>query len=107
MVLLPETWLDAATEEARLEGYVVAGRGDRVEGRQGGGVIAFAAREIAGRVALLDSSATHERWWLLLHGDQGSFLLGAWYRPPAPGETASIEPCVDEWRVEGPGVGDC
>ena len=33
-----------------------------------------------------------------MHTDTGPYLLGVWYRPPEPGETASINSFEEEWQ---------
>ena len=43
------------------------------------------------RVALIATSDSAERCWLLVHAAQGPHLIGVWYRPPIPGESATIE----------------
>ena len=73
-----------------LEGYTLIARRDRNDGRHGGGIAAFAANAIPERVTLIQSSADAELFWIMLHADQGPHLVGVWYRPPAPGETATV-----------------
>lgn len=35
---------------------------------------------------------------MLAHSDIGAYLIGAWYRPPAPGEVESIRALGAEWN---------
>ena len=80
IVCLGETFSDKGIENVALEGYVVVGRRDRDDGRICGGVIAFARRDVAANVAHLHRSVEAERFWLVIHTDQGPYLLGVWYR---------------------------
>ncbi len=96
IVCITETWLNRSVAEFQLEGYVTISRRDRADGRCGGGVLVLAATEVAKQVVETSISATAERVWVMMHTDQGPFLLGAWYRPPAPGETDSVNSITDE-----------
>jgi hypothetical protein len=58
--------------------------------------------EAAACVTQLLRSADSERIWLIIHSDQGPFLLGVWYRPPDPGEVDSIVSLEAEWRQLSP-----
>ena len=51
----------------------------------------FAETKLDSRAVLLDSSSTDERVWIALHADRGPYLVGVWYRPPSPGNTAGAE----------------
>ena len=90
LVTLNETFLTKAVEHVELEGYEVLARRDR-KGQWGGGVLVFVLSEYAARVTLVEISDEAERVWAIVHSDQGPFLICCWYRPPAPGETASIQ----------------
>ena len=57
VVCLNETFLEASIGYKELEGYSVAVRRDRKDGRQGGGVIVFAWTDIASRLTLVEESA--------------------------------------------------
>ena len=46
---------------------------------------------MANRVILVYTSDTEERVWLALHADRGPYLVGAWYRAPAPGNTTGVD----------------
>ena len=54
IVCLNETFLDASTKEVGLEGYSLAARRDRSDGRQCGGIAVFARLEVAERITLLE-----------------------------------------------------
>ena len=73
-----------------LEGYALIARRDRQYGRHGGGIAAFAASAIAERVILIQSSEDADRFWFMVHADQGPHLVGVWYRSHASGETAAV-----------------
>jgi hypothetical protein len=62
------------------------------------GIIAFAKLDVAANVTLLHTSTEAERFWLIVHSDQGPFLVGVWYRPPCPGEIHSITTLEEEWQ---------
>lgn len=98
LICLNETFLDTSTGEVPLEGYRVVARRDRKDGRKCGGVAVYALDSIHSRVTMVEESATNERVWLVLHADTGPYLVGVWYRPPDPGETASIDSCEEEWQ---------
>ena len=85
LVCLNETFLNRATQEVKLEHYIVVARRDRENGRHGGGVLVFADSAHATKVTLLATSDTAERVWLRLHTDVGPYLVCAWYRPPDAG----------------------
>ena len=74
-----------------LEGFVVAARRHRADDSGWGGVLVFVAVGIQDKAVLLETSETDERCWLTLHTDRGPYLFGAWYRPPAPGDTSGID----------------
>ena len=81
IVVVTETWLDAATEDVNMPGYRSIGRRDRLGTKKGGGVDIF-VRENFRDVGLLTKSETSERSWATLHTKVGPILIGAWYRPP-------------------------
>jgi hypothetical protein len=90
LVCLNETFLDASIESITLEGYELVARRDRDDGRKCGGVAVFANVSVKSRVTLLSKSDDSERVWVILHADTGPLLIGVWYRPPEPGEIATI-----------------
>ena len=104
VVCLTETLLDPSIDEISLPGYRLVLRRDRDDGREGGGVAVFASDAIANNVVHIESSPSSERVWHIVHGIQGCFLLGVWYRPPEPGEVASIRSLDDDLTRLG---GDC
>ena len=63
---LNETFLNQAVEHIALEGYSLVTRRDRSDGRSGGGVVVFAIDSIAERVALIATSDSAEKCWLLV-----------------------------------------
>ena len=99
LICVNETFLDRTLEHLTLEGYTLVARRDRNDGRQGGGIAALAASDIAERVTLIQSSDDAERFWLMLHADQGPHLVGVWYRPPAPGETGTVTTFKSEYSA--------
>jgi hypothetical protein len=90
IICLNETFLDVSIQSISLEGYELIGRRDRRDGRECGGVAMFALGIQANNVTLLHESKSSERLWAIVHSDLGPYLIYAWYRPPAPGETDSI-----------------
>ena len=99
LICVNETFLDRTLEHLTLEGYTLVARRDRNDGRQGGGIAALAASDIAERVTLIQSSDDAERFWLMVHADQGPHLVGVWYRPPAPGETGTVTTFKSEYSA--------
>ena len=91
LICVNETFLDRTVEHIILEGYTVIARLDRSDGRKCGGIAALALTNIAERITLVESSQKAERFWFLIHAQQGPQLVGVWYRPPAAGEVATIE----------------
>ncbi len=106
LICVNETFLNRTVEHIELEGYSLVARRDRGDGRQGGGIAAFASTGIAERVTLIQSSDDAERFWLMVHADQGPHLVGVWYRPPAPGEVATVTTLKTEFAaLEGMSLG--
>ena len=58
----------------------------------------YAVESISSRIAMVEKSTSSERVWLVLHADTGPYLIGAWYRPPSPGEIDSINAFKEEWQ---------
>ena len=102
LICLNETFLDKARENVDLEGFELIARRDRDDGRKCGGIAVFARVDIVGRMAMIEKSTSAERLWMLMHTDLGPFLLGLWYRPPVPGETATIDSLWEEWGRHSP-----
>ena len=100
LICLNETFLNKAVEDIDLEGYSLVGRRDRRDGQSGGGIAVFAKSEYINSVTLVKVSDTAERIWCLVHSDHGPVSLCAWYRPPMPGEVASIRSFEDEWEEQ-------
>ena len=90
VVCLTETHLDLSVGDISLTGYELICHRDREDGRAGGGIAVFALKGISSSIVHIESSIDSERAWHIVHGTQCSFLLCCWYRPPAPGDTASI-----------------
>ena len=101
LICVNETFLDRTLEYLTLEGYTLVARRDRNDGRQGGGIAALAASDIAERVTLIQSSDDAARFWFMVHADQGPHLVGVWIRPPAPGETGTVTTFKAEHYVLG------
>ena len=97
IVSLNETFLTRAIEHVELEGYTVLCRHDRSD-QWGGGVLVFVLDEFFERVTLLEKSTVAERVWAVVHSDQGPILVCCWYRPPAPGDTGTLDSFEKEWR---------
>ena len=91
MILITETWLGQAIEEVPLEGYFLVSRRDRDTDSERGGVLVLVLQELADRVVALIQSATAERLWVVAHTSRGPLLVAVWYRPPCPGEVASVK----------------
>ena len=83
----------------RIEGYKLTSRHDRADGRQGGGVAVFALEILAHKVTHLGDSTVAERSWVIVHSDHGPYVIGCWYRPPAPGEIESIRSFKEELQT--------
>jgi hypothetical protein len=98
IICVNESFLDKSVKDVELEGYEVSARRDRTDGRKGGGVLVFTRADNANNVTLLETSLRSERVWLVVHTDQGPYVLSAWYRPPDPGEVVSIESFETEWQ---------
>ena len=96
VLCLTETWADKGLPSMRIEGYTLISRRDRADGRLGGGVAVFALERLARRVTLLENSQVAERSWVIIHSDHGPYVIGCWYRPPAPGEVDSIRSFKEE-----------
>ena len=77
-----------------LDGFKVCGRKDRAHG----GVVCFSNESIGDSVTLLEVSPDDDRVWLLVPNDLGPVVICSWYRPPHPGEIASIARFEDEWQ---------
>ena len=57
-------------------------------------------------MTLIQRSDDAEKFWLMVHADQGPHLVGVWYRPPAPGETGTIATFKAEYSaLEGMSLG--
>ena len=97
VVSVNETFLTKAIQTITLEGYSLVERRDRQD-RWGGGVAVFILQQYEARMTPIEVSTEAERIWCMLHTDHGPFLIGAWYRLPSRGETASIISLEEEWR---------
>ena len=84
----------------RIEGYKLISRHDRTDGRQGGGVAVFALEKLAHKVTHLGDSTVAEHSWVIVHSDHGPYVIGCWYRPPAPGEIESIRSLKEELQTQ-------
>ncbi len=103
LVTLNETFLTKAIGHVELEGYELLARRDRV-GQWGGGVLVFVLAEYHARVTLVETSEQAERVWAIAHSDQGPYLLCCWYRPPAPGNTVTIDNLEAEYLRHRDGI---
>ena len=99
-----ETFLDPSRHHPKLNGYVVVARKDRGGLRQKGGFFCFVRDDLLRYVFHLGNSSVAERLWIAFHSDQGPYLMGLWYRPPAHGEVASITSIPSEIEEFGNGM---
>ena len=99
VLCLTETWADKGLPSLRIEGYTLISWRDRDDGRLGGGVAVFALEKLAHRVTFLENSQVAERSWVIIHSDHGPYVIGCWYRPPAPGEADSIRSFKEEAQL--------
>ena len=90
VICLNETNLQHSHAHVDVEGYVVAERRDRNDGRKGGGVLVFVREGIAEAVTCVKICESSERMWLVVHSCFGPLLLGCWYRPPDAGVDSII-----------------
>ena len=90
LVALNETFVDESVHTITIDGYSLVSRLDRKSDTMGGGICLFARSDINYSIAHIADSNGFERSWHILHADRGSILVGTWYRPPKPGEIASI-----------------
>ena len=97
MVAMNETFLTQAIGDAGLADYDTIMRRDRID-QWGGGIMLCVLKQYSKRVTLVEKSDAAERAWAVLHSDQGPYLFGIWYRPPAPGDTSTIDTLESEWR---------
>jgi hypothetical protein len=104
IICINETFFDESIKDVMLEGYVLIGRRDRQDVRKCGGVAVFALALQADQITLVHKSASSERIWVIIHSDLGPYLIGAWYRPPVQGETATINSLREEWLELSRGV---
>lgn len=100
VVCLNETWLDQSVSYVNIPGFACVARRDRV-GQKCGGVATYARTEILQSVVFIANSETCERQWLLVHSDQGPYVLANWYRPPSD-STDSIASFLEEFRKFSP-----
>ena len=96
LVVFNETFLTKAIPDVQLEGYTLLARRDRVD-QWGGGVAVFVLAEHFANASVVEISEAAERIWTVIHTDRGPYLVSSWYRPPAPGETDSIQSLELEW----------
>ena len=101
------TWADKGLPSLRIEGYTLISRRDRDDGRLGGGLAVFALEKLAHRVTLLENSQVAERSWVIFHSDHGPYVIGCWYRPPAPGEVDSIRSFKEEAQLHATNAVGC
>ena len=74
LVVFNETFLTRAVEEVELEGYALVARRDR-RGQWGGGVLIFVRAEVQAHVTLVEVSDVAERVWVMVHTNQGPYLV--------------------------------
>ena len=98
LVVLNETFLTRVIEDIQLEGYALLARRDRRD-QWGGGVAVFIIANQFTMASVVEVSEEAERVWIIVHSDRGPFLISSWYRPPAPGEVASIHSCETELQL--------
>ena len=71
-----ETFLNRTLEHITLEGYVLFARLDISDGRNCGGIAAFALKHISERITLVENLQNAERSWLFVQAHQGPHLVG-------------------------------
>jgi len=98
IILLNETKLDEGSNDSTvaITGYVLISRRDRVSEHKGGGIAVFALRKKASHVTEVSKCEKHARCWVIVHTDDGPFLVGCWYRPPKKGNLEDIEDCAQK-----------
>lgn len=89
LICINESFLEPLVH-VELEGYSVAARRDRSDGKGRGGVVVYVINEHRESVTDVGNSVENERCWLILHTTNGPFSVCAWYRPPRAGEVDSI-----------------
>ena len=104
---LTETWADKGLPSLRIEGHTLISRRDRDDGRLGGGVAVFALEKLAPRITLLENSQVAERSWVIFHSDHGPYVIGCWYRSPAPGEVDAIRSFKEEAQLHATNAVGC
>ena len=67
----------------------------------------FALERLAHGVTLLESSQVAERSWVIIHSGRGPYVIGCWYRPPAPGEVDSIRRFKEEKQSHATNAAGC
>ena len=109
MICINETFLDESVTDGQIlvTGYRLVSRRDRADGRSGGGIMCMVHERYHGQVVMQEHSSVDERTWHVVHSDIGPILCGTWYRPPCPGETASILACEEELRRLMPSAVAC
>ena len=106
IVALNETLLPGkkVVKEISLSGYVLISRRDRPDNSGWGGIALFAKQGYENCIVHVGDSNIAERSWHILHTDRGPIGFGLWYRPPRPGEVATIQALDGELRQY---CGDC
>ena len=61
----------------------------------------YANKSIANRVTYMGSSDDAERVWVMLHSNQGPYLIGAWYRAPSRTDDEAIRSLAPELEKHG------
>ena len=87
---LVETFLKNSVKQIHLPGYSLISRRDRKDDSGWGGIAFFVKDAYRDVIVHAGNSEAAERSWHILHTDRGLVSICLWYRPPAPGEIASI-----------------
>ena len=95
-VRVTETWADKCLPTMRVQGYTLKSWHDCAEGGQGGGVAVFALERLAHRVTLLEFPGCRAQLGDI-HLDHRPYVIGCWYRPPAPVEIDTMR----SFKTEG------
>ena len=61
----------------------------------------YANKSIANHVTFMGSSDDAERVWVMLHSNQGPYLIGAWYRAPCRADDEAIRNLAPELEKLG------
>ena len=67
----------------------------------------FALERLAHWVTLIENSQVAERSWVIIHSDHGPYVIGCWYRPPAPGGVDTIRSFKKDGQLHAANAVSC